>query len=68
MRSGLAEADLRRGIADARSGPEAEATADLAVGAAHLIAGAVMNLAGPLFWAVLIMGFVVAEFGSGSLR
>jgi hypothetical protein len=62
MRSGLAEPYLRRGLADAGSDPDPGATNDLAVWVAHLIAEAVMNVAGPLFWAVLIVGFMAAEF------
>ena len=30
---------------------------------AYLIAGGLMEICGPLFWAVLVAGFLFAEFG-----
>ena len=44
------------------------ANRDLAVGIAHLIAGEVMSIAGPLFWAVLAIGFCSALLGIDLLR
>jgi hypothetical protein len=40
-------------------------TGDLAVAIAHQIAQAMMDVAGPLFWAVLVVGFAAAALGIG---
>ena len=36
---------------------------DLAVALAHQVAQTVMDVAGPLFWAVLVTGFVAGALG-----
>jgi hypothetical protein len=34
---------------------------DPALAAAYLVAGGLMEICGPLFWAVLVIGFLIAE-------
>ena len=34
---------------------------DPALAAAYLVAGGLMEICGPFFWAVLIVGFLIAE-------
>jgi hypothetical protein len=34
-----------------------------ALATAYLVAGGLMEVCGPLFWAILAAGFLVAEFG-----
>jgi len=46
--------DTGRGIID-----------DPALGLAYLLAGGLMEVCGPLFWAVLVVGFVFAELSGG---
>jgi hypothetical protein len=43
----------------------ADETGDPAVVIAHEIAQAVMDVAGPLFWAALIVGFAAGALGIG---
>lgn len=38
-------------------------TVDLAVAVAHQVAQVVMDVAGPLFWAALVVGFVTDALG-----
>ncbi len=66
MRS-KAESFLSCLLPDAPDRGEA-ANSDLAVGIAHLIAGKLMSIAGPLFWAVLAIGFSSAVLGIDLLR
>lgn len=53
MRGSTAEPHLRWDLLDHPADSSETTTGDLAVGIAHLIAGAVMNIAGPLFWAAI---------------
>jgi hypothetical protein len=43
-------------------------TPDPAVAVAHHIAEAVMEVAGPLFWAALVLGFGISVLGSNFYR
>jgi len=56
------------GPADNPSDPSETTTDDLAVGIAHLIAGAVMNIAGPLFWAAILWGVMADVLGIDLFR
>jgi hypothetical protein len=38
---------------------------DPALAAAFLVAGGLMEVCGPLFWAVLVVGFLIAELPLG---
>ena len=68
MRSGTAEPDLCWDLPDTLSDPETAAADDLAVGIAHLIADAMMGIAGPLFWAALALGFMTDVLGIDLFR
>jgi hypothetical protein len=56
------------GPADNPSDPSETTTDDLAVGIAHLIAGAVMNIAGLLFWAAILWGVMADVLGIDLFR
>ena len=68
MRSNTAEPHLRWHHPHTPRDPAETATSDLAVGIAHLIAGAVMNIAGPLFWAAIVLGLVADMLGIDLFR
>jgi hypothetical protein len=68
MRSGTAEPHPRWNFPDILSNPGAETTDDRAVGVAHLIADAMMSIAGPLFWAALALGFMTDVLGIDLFR
>jgi hypothetical protein len=55
----LRQSNFRRGAAE---------RSDSAVAMAHQIAEAVMEIAGPLFWAALVVGFVTDVLRVGFLR
>jgi hypothetical protein len=61
MRGNTAEPYLRWGLTP--RDPAETATSDLAVGIAYLIAGAVMNVAGPLFWGAIVLGLMADLLG-----
>jgi hypothetical protein len=63
MRSRTASPHLNWDLPNALSHPAAQSTDDPAIRAAHLIADAVMSIAGPLFWAVLALGLLAAVLG-----
>jgi hypothetical protein len=63
MLGSTAEPHLRWDLPDNPAGLSGMTTDDLAVGIAHLIAGAVMNIAGPLFWAVIVLGLMADVLG-----
>jgi hypothetical protein len=68
MRSETAEQYPRWDLPDTPSNSGAETCDDFAVGVSHLIADMVMSIAGPLFWAALISGFVADMLGIDLLR
>jgi hypothetical protein len=49
-------ASLRRDL------PPIDLLDDPALGVAHLLAGGLLEICGPFFWAVLVGGFLLAEF------
>jgi len=63
MHRGTAEAHLQGRLWQPRYDRAAPETRDLAVAIAHQGAQAVMDVAGPLFWAVLVVGFVAGALG-----
>ena len=63
MRSNTAEPYLRWDCPHTPRDPAETATNDLAVGIAHLIAGAVMSILGPLFWAAIVLGLMADLLG-----
>jgi hypothetical protein len=68
MRSSTAEPYLRWDLRDTPPDPAETATNNLAVGIAHLIAGAVMNIAGSLFWAAIVLGVMADMLGADLFR
>ncbi len=68
MQSGKAPSSLGCLLPNAPASRGEAVNEDLAVGVAHLIAGQLMNLAGPLFWAVLVVGLISAVLGIDLLR
>jgi hypothetical protein len=68
MRGSTAEPHLRWDLPDNPADLSERTTDDLAVGIAHLIAGAVMNIAGPLFWAAIVLGFIADVLGLDLFR
>ena len=63
MHRGTAEAHLRGRLWEPRYNRGAPETRDLAVAIAHQVAQAAMDVAGPFFWAVLVVGFVAGALG-----
>lgn len=68
MQSGKAESPLGCLLPDTPFNRGEAANEDFAVGIAHLIASELMSIAGPLFWAVLAVGFISAVLGIDLLR
>jgi hypothetical protein len=68
MRSGTAERYPLWDLPDTPSAPSWATTDDFAVGVAHLIADIAMSIAGPLFWAALVLGFVADVLGGDLSR
>ena len=68
MRGSTAEPHLRWDLPDNPADPSETTTDDRAVGIAHIIAGAVMNIAGPLFWAAIILGLMADVLGIDLFR
>jgi hypothetical protein len=64
MRASAVEPYLRGRLRHPRYDGAPE-TWDLAAAIAHQVAQAVMDVAGPLFWAVLVVGFVAGALGIG---
>jgi hypothetical protein len=58
LQSSQTEPHRRCALPDVSSGYWQAANDDIAVGMAHLLAGELMDLAGPLFWAVLAVGLI----------
>ena len=68
MRGNTAEPYLRWDRPDTPRDPAETATSDLAVGIAHLIAGAVMSILGLLFWAAIVLGLMADMLGIDLFR
>ena len=68
MRSNTAEPYLRWDRPHTPRDPAKTATSDLAVGIAHLIAGAAMSILGPLFWAAIVLGLISDMLGINLIR
>jgi hypothetical protein len=68
MRGSTAESRLCWDLPDNPAAPSETTTDDLAVGIAHLIAGVVMSIAGPLFWAAIVLGVMADVLGIDLFR
>jgi hypothetical protein len=68
MRSGGAEPYPRWEPLDIHSDPSPAAVDDPAVETAHRIADALANIAGPLFWAALVLGLMIDVVGTDWFR
>jgi hypothetical protein len=61
--SGLAEPNLRRNTRLPRSDPGAPEIGSPGLDLVYTIAEAVMDVAGPLFWAILALAFITGPLG-----
>jgi hypothetical protein len=68
MRTDAGEPDFSWGPRQADFLREAAERPDPSVTATHWIAETIIETAGPLFWAALVVGFVTDLFGVGILR
>lgn len=68
MRSSANNASLRSDLRHPSSGRAGAKASDLAVAVANQIAEVMMDVAGPLFWAALVLGFITGAFGTDLFR